>query len=88
MTSEELEHEFKAACLKASHTSRKLPPDLMLMLYAYYKQATETEGRYIPSGEDDIRNAFKLNALLQVKGITPNKAKRKYIQLVQNYILD
>ncbi len=35
----------------------------MLQLYAYYKQATEHEGIYIPSGDSDIKNAFKLNAL-------------------------
>ena len=86
MTPEELEKEFISAYTRASRTSKKFPPDLMLMFYAYYKQATEREGIYTPSGEDDVRNSFKLNALLQVKGISVKEAKMRYIDLVKKYI--
>lgn len=89
MTEEELtDLEFHRAYEKASKTSQKFPPDIMLQFYAYYKQATETGGIYTPSGEQDVRSAFKLNALLQVKGLSVTEAKLKYIELVRKYITD
>ena len=88
MTSEEIDKQFLEAYDKASKTSQKFPPDIMLQFYAYYKQATETEGIHTPSGEDDVRNAFKLNALLQIKGMSTNEAKKKYIELVNQYITE
>jgi len=86
MTSEEVDRAFEKAYEKASKTSQKFPPDLMLMLYAYYKQATENSTVYIPSGNSDIKNAFKLNALLQVKGMSSKQAKEAYIKLVEENI--
>ena len=77
---------FQQAYEKASKSSQKFPPDVMLQFYAYYKQATEFSGIYTPSGDMDIRNAFKLNALLQVKGISADEAKERYIELVNRYI--
>jgi diazepam-binding inhibitor (GABA receptor modulating acyl-CoA-binding protein) len=86
MTPEEIDREFLKAYEKASTTDKKFPPDIMLKFYAYYKQATEQEGIYTPSGDNDVRSAFKLNALLQVKGISVLEAKKKYIELVNQYI--
>jgi acyl-CoA-binding protein len=86
MTSEEIEKEFQEAYLKASSTSKKFPPDLMLKLYAYYKQATDHAKAYTPSGDNDVKSAFKLNALLQVKDLTPLEAKKAYIDLVNKNI--
>lgn len=77
---------FQQAYEKASKTTQKFPPDVMLQFYAYYKQATEFSGIYTPSGDMDIRNAFKLNALLQVKGLSADEAKKSYIELVNRYI--
>lgn len=88
MTPEETDKAFDRAYKKACNTTNKFPPDLMLMLYAYYKQATEHTGVYIPSGNNDIKNAFKLNALLQVKGISAQEAKEAYIKLVEENIPD
>lgn len=84
---EEIEIEFQKAYKKANRTRQKFPPDIMLMFYAYYKQATEHSRIYNPSGGNkDIRNAFKLNALLQVKGLSVLEAKKEYIDLVNKYI--
>ncbi len=88
MTPEEVDREFQKAYEKACNTSQKFPPDLMLKLYAYYKQATESTSAYIPSGDNDVKNAFKLNALLQVKGMSMQEAKEAYIKLVQENIKD
>lgn len=87
MTPEEIDKKFRQAYDRASRTTKKFPPDIMLQFYAYYKQATETEGIYTPSKDsDEVRNAFKLNALLQVKGISVLEAKKRYIELVEKHI--
>lgn len=86
MTSEEIDIKFQEAYQKANSTDQKFPPDIMLQFYAYYKQATEQEGIYRPSGENDVRNAFKLNALLQIKGMSAQEAKERYIELVNKHI--
>lgn len=88
MTPEEVDRAFEQAYEKACNTSKRFPPDLMLKLYAYYKQATEHTAAYIPSGNSDIKNAFKLNALLQVKGMSAQEAKEAYIKLVDENIPD
>lgn len=88
MTPEEVDIEFEKAYERACNTSKRFPPDLMLKLYAYYKQATEHTAAYIPSGNSDIKNAFKLNALLQVKGMSIQEAKEAYIKLVEEHITD
>ena len=86
MTPEQVDAEFQKAYEKVSKTMQKVPPDLMLMFYAYYKQATEDEGIYKPSGENDVRSAFKINALLQVRGVSRLEAKKRYIDLVKQHI--
>lgn len=88
MTSEEIDIKFQEAYEKANSTGQKFPPDIMLQFYAYYKQATEQEGVYMPSGDGGVRNAFKLNALLQIKGMSTREAKEKYIELVNKYITE
>lgn len=88
MKDEELDILFQKAFEKASATKIKLPPDVMLHFYAYYKQATQNEANqyYTPSGSSELRNAFKLNALFQIKDLTTQEAKKKYIELVEQYI--
>ncbi|WP_024770766.1 acyl-CoA-binding protein [Aquimarina macrocephali] len=88
MTEEELNIAFDNAYKRACNTKIQLPPDVMLHFYAYYKRATHTEGFFTPSGDSELRNAFKLNAFFQAKNLTPKEAKEKYIELVNKYITD
>jgi len=88
MTNEELNIAFEKAYEKACNTKMQFPPDVMLHFYAYYKQATHADGFYTPSGNSQLRNAFKLNALFQVKDLTQDEAKLKYIEYVNKYIED
>lgn len=85
---EELDKEFMKAYTLASTTSKKLPPDIMLQFYAYYKQATKgnTVGFHKPSGNVELRNAFKLNAWIQIGNLTEDEAKIEYIKLVKKYL--
>ncbi len=88
MTEEELNTAFSEAYQRACNTKIQFPPDVMLHFYAYYKQATHTDGFYTPSGDSELRNAFKLNALFQVKNLSSDEAKLKYIELVNKHIID
>lgn len=79
-----LHEEFEKAYAKASAMKTPLPQDTMLLFYAYYKQATAGDN-FSFNANFDVRNAFKFNAWMQLKGISPEEAKRKYIELVNKY---
>ncbi|GAA3785128.1 MULTISPECIES: acyl-CoA-binding protein [Corallibacter] len=85
MTSEELDIAFEDAVNRINEHTKPFPADFLLRLYAYYKKATNNYGR--PSSKKPIINAFKTNALFQVKNITQDEAKLTYIELVNNYFL-
>lgn len=79
-----LDKKFNEAYKIASNVTKKLPPDVMLQLYAYYKQATIGGLPDINLGNtENIRNAFKLNAWLQIQGMSSTEAKKQYIALVE-----
>jgi len=64
-----------------------IPIDLRLQFYAYYKQATvNTSAFYSSNDPDQIRNAFKMNAMLQVRNMSIDEAKLAYIELVNDTI--
>ena len=86
MGKKELNIEFAKAYEISSSTEIKLPPDLMLQLYAYYKQATKGNNYVQPSGNVELRNAFKLNAWFQLNHLTEDEAKQEYINLVNKYL--
>lgn len=78
------DERFDEAFKIASAMTQKLPPDTMLKFYALYKQATKGRNYTEPSGDDAIRNAFKLNAWFQLNKLTEEEAKEQYIELVEN----
>lgn len=75
------DNAFKKAC---SEEQSLVPPDLQLHLYAYYKRAIDepyVSNRSFES--NDLRSAFKMNALIQVQSLTKAEAKRRYIQIIE-----
>lgn len=80
-----LDNEFKEAFKKASNIKEKLPQDIMLRLYAYYKQA-EKGDTFDFTTYNDIKSAFKFNAWMQLKGMDANQAKKEYIALVNSIL--
>ncbi|MDX1829901.1 MAG: acyl-CoA-binding protein [Lutibacter sp.] len=82
----ELDKSFDEAYYIASNTNIKLPPDIMLHLYAYYKQATKGNNYEKPSGDVELRNAFKLNAWIQLSHLSEKEAKQEYINLVNKHL--
>jgi len=82
-----LDIQFKEAYKEISNLSQdQFAPDIMLKLYAYYKQATygDNNPEYIETNELDLRNGFKLNAWIQLRGMSTDKAKKEYIEIVNN----
>ncbi len=80
-----LDIEFKEAVTLINSYQEPFPADLLLRLYAYYKKATNNYKS--PRGKKPMITAFKTNALFQIKSVTPDEAKRIYIDLVNNYFL-
>ncbi|WP_405377031.1 acyl-CoA-binding protein [Nonlabens sp. Asnod3-A02] len=85
MTKKDIDIAFNKAFDKASTEEQSLvPPDLQLHLYAYYKRAIDepyVNNRSFES--NDLRSAFKMNALIQVQSLTKTEAKRKYIEIIE-----
>jgi acyl-CoA-binding protein len=77
---EDLDLAFENAFQKISNLRTKLPPDIMLKFYAYYKQATLGNHSLGNTGSD-VRNAFKFNAWIQLNGMSQEEAKKEYIKL-------
>lgn len=86
MTPEDtLDIEFNEAVERINNHTEPFPADLLLRLYAYFKKATNDYSG--PGSRKPIINAFKTNALFQVKDVSQDEAKRVYIDLVNNYFL-
>ena len=84
---DKLDIQFQEAYKTISSLSQdEFAPDLMLKLYAYYKQATygDNDPAYIETNELDLRNGFKLNAWIQLRGTSIENAKKEYINIVKN----
>lgn len=83
----DLNTRFEEAYKFASNTNKKLPPDVMLQFYAYYKQATMgTDYKKSESNEEALRSSFKLHAWFQLKHLTQEEAKEGYIKLVKKHL--
>lgn len=85
MTNNDLDIRFREAFQKMSIIREKLPPDVMLKLYAYYKQATKGD-QFSFNANADLRSAFKFNAWMQLKGMSEEQAKQEYIKLVNTIL--
>ena len=81
----DLDTAFQEAVNRVNNHTDPFPADTLLKLYAYYKRATNDYGK--PRSKKPIINAFKTNALFQVQNVSPKAAKKKYIELVNNYFL-
>lgn len=78
--------QFAEAFKKASALEENIPPDIMLRLYAYYKQAVKGDTFSFSNHNQDLRDAFKLNAWMQLKGMSEEEAKQEYINLVNSIL--
>jgi diazepam-binding inhibitor (GABA receptor modulating acyl-CoA-binding protein) len=83
--SEDLDKEFEVSFNKMSELRKTIAPDIMLKLYAYYKQAS-FGNKFSFNRGIDVRNAFKFNAWIQLNGMSTNQAKKEYIKLANTIL--
>jgi len=83
MESQELDKSFQKAVDFINNYTDPFPADFLLRLYAYYKRATNNA--HSPRSTHPLINAFKTNALFQTRGISPEEAKRRYVEAVNQY---
>lgn len=86
MDKEVLHKEFEEAFRRVSNSSQEFPPDVLLQFYALYKQATQKNTFSHNEGEHELVSAFKINALLQVKGMTEDEAMEAYVEAAKKYL--
>lgn len=86
MQEKDIDTLFQEAYEKASNMTEALPQDVMLRIYAYYKQATSGTVHINYNQNFDLRNAFKMNAWMQVRHLTPDESKQLYIEIINSII--
>lgn len=83
----DLNIQFDEAVKKASEIKEVLPPDVLLRLYAYYKQAIKGNTFSLNANQkQDLKSAFKFNAWMQLRGMSEDEAKEAYINLVNSIL--
>lgn len=81
---EALRAEFLKAVEIVNSFTKPFPADLLLKLYAYYRIANQNYSH--PGSKTPLINAFKSNALIQARDVTPEQAMQAYIDLVKKEI--
>lgn len=84
-TEEELEIVFRQAVESINQHKEPFPADFLLRLYAFYKRATGDLDA--PGSNKPLINAFKTNALFQIKDVSRKEAKQLYVDAVNHYFL-
>jgi len=83
----DLDKEFRDYFDKVSKIKYKVAPDVMLKLYAFYKQATKGDHfSFNVNTTSDVINAFKFNAWIQLNGMDEETAKKEYIKLAKTIL--
>jgi acyl-CoA-binding protein len=87
MTNQDLESKFQEAVAAAIEmTQASLPQDVQLRLYAFYKQATFGHVDLQQSATYHLRDAFKINAWMQISHLTADEAKEYYIEIINSIL--
>ena len=69
MKNEALRDEFLKAVEIVNSYTKPFPADLLLKLYAYYRIANQDYSH--PGSKKPLINAFKANALIQARDVSP-----------------
>ena len=87
MAVNDLEKRFEEAVeLANSMTQESLPQDVQLRLYALYKQSTHGTIDNRISPVYDLRNAFKMNAWMQISHLSEEECKELYIEAIHSLV--
>jgi acyl-CoA-binding protein len=89
LSDEKLDQAFKKAYDAVSQTKYKFKQDTLLYFYAYYKNTSKEfniDINQTANNGEKLVNAFKMNALFQVRHLDERQSKIKYIELAVKYI--
>jgi acyl-CoA-binding protein len=76
--------EFTAAQAKVKTLTTRPSNEVLLKLYALFKQATDGDNTTKKPGMFDIKEQFKWTAWNDVKGMSKDTAMQQYIDLVES----
>ena len=78
-----LEEDFNSAAERATKLPKRPPNDIMLQLYALYKQANEGDVTGDRPGFADFEGRVKFDSWKKLQGKSGEDAKLEYISLVE-----
>ena len=78
-----LDDNFKSAADRATELPKRPPNDILLKLYALYKQGNEGDVTGDRPGFADFEGRAKFDAWNKIKGKSTAEAKQEYISLVE-----
>ena len=78
----ELKKQFEAALADSKKLSERPSNDVLLQLYALYKQATEGDVEGKRPGFTDMVGRAKYDAWAAVKGTASDAAMTRYVELI------
>ena len=79
----DLANRFETATQEAQQLSKRPSDQVLLQLYAYYKQATVGDVQGKRPGFLDMAGRYKYDAWAKIKGMTQEEAMQAYIDLVE-----
>ena len=91
LTSEQLDKAYEKAYESVRLTDYKFKQDTLLFFYAYYKNISDDFSLNFNQQTSDgekLVNAFKMNALFQVRQLSKRECKIRYIKLASEYLGD
>jgi diazepam-binding inhibitor (GABA receptor modulating acyl-CoA-binding protein) len=78
-----LQHDFEKATKHAKKFANSDNHETLLFLYSHYKQATSGECDIPKPSFWDVKGKAKYDAWKNLKGMSKDKAKKKYIKMVK-----
>ena len=79
----DLDDDFKSAAERVTKLSKRPPNDIMLQLYALYKQANNGDVTGERPGFADFEGRAKFDSWNKLQGKSMEDAKNEYIALVE-----
>jgi len=77
---------FNEAVAKSKSISERPSNDVLLKLYALFKQVTEGDVQGTRPGGFDFKGAAKYDAWAKLKGVSQETAAKDYIDLVNSLV--
>jgi acyl-CoA-binding protein len=80
------QQEFESAVERSKTLTERPSNDVLLQLYALYKQATEGDVSTDRPGGFDFKNIAKWDAWANLRGKSQEEAQGEYVQLVDRLL--